>query len=459
MCVFRRRGHPAIRRTAACKQFRLPVVYLTAYSSKEVVERAKTTEPFGYILKPYDERELHVVIETALYKHRMDRRRQEREQWFVATLKSIGDAVITADDQGGITYMNPSAEHLTGRAKRDVLGQPLNKALRLVEAGSGLAVNVSFDRAMQDGTLRTGILHIAGDNSEKAVEYSISRIAGEECAALGSVVVIRDVTWRTLLDEQSRQVKKLEAVGLLAGGVAHAFNNLMTVMLGHTELMLDSMKAGDPFFASTREIQRSAQRTAKLVQKLLAFSRKKIMTLRTVDLNTVVGGLAQIIRDMRRGVQLKLSLEPGLGQMRANPEELEEAILTLARNACQAMPHGGRLTIQTAQVELGQDYSDTHPEVAPGQYAMLAVSDTGTGMAQDELSHLFEPFYTKEAGVGAGLGLAAAYGYVKQCGGDIEVRSQPEKGTTFRIYLPTLPGEQTIDRYRPGADAEPNTGL
>jgi two-component system cell cycle sensor histidine kinase/response regulator CckA len=158
--------------------------------------------------------------------------------------------------------------------------------------------------------------------------------------------------------------------------------------------------------------------------------------LRRVDFNAVVGALETVVRHMLNDVRLDLLLEPKLGLTRADQDQLEEAILTLVRNACEAMPQGGRLTIQTANVELGENYAHDHPEVRPGPYVLLAVSDTGTGMAQEAISHLFEPFYTKAAGAGAGLGLAVAYGFVRQCGGDIKVQSQPERGTTFRIYLP-----------------------
>jgi hypothetical protein len=418
------------------KRFGFPVVYLTAFSNKEILERARVTEPFGYILKPYEERELHVVIEMALYKHRMERRQQEREQWFAATLRSIGDAVIATDDDGHITYMNPLAERLTCWTVQDALGQALHEVVRLVHEESRQPVEAPLDQAMQGGTPANGIVLIARDRSERAIEGCVSRITGEQGDGVGRVVVFRDVTWRKRLEKQFRQAKKMEAVGRVAGGVAHALNNLMTVVLGHSDLMLDGMKPGAAFFENAQAIKRSATRTATLTQKLLAFGRKQILALRPLDVNAVVGGVEQVCRHMRGGIRLELILEPLLGPTSADSDQLEEAVLTLVRNACEAMPYGGRVTIQTANVELGQDYSQDHPEVTPGRYVLLAVSDTGVGMTQDAIGHLFEPFHSRAPGIGAGLGLAAAYGFVKQCGGDIEVRSQPDKGTTFRIYLP-----------------------
>jgi two-component system cell cycle sensor histidine kinase/response regulator CckA len=420
-------------------QFRLPVIYLTAYSNQEILQRAKVTEPFGYILKPFEDRDLHVVIETALYKHRMERRQLEREQWFVATLKSIGDAVVATDDEGRITYMNPLAERLTGWVGPDALGQSLDKVVQFVHEGSRQPVLSPLDQAMHVGTSNTAILLIAKDRSEKPIENCVSIITDELGGALGCVVVFRDVTWQRHLEEQVRQAKKMEAIGRFAGGIAHALNNLMAVVLGHSEMMLDGMDPDDPFVANAKAIERSVSRTVALTEKLLALSSKQILSLRSVDLNAlVVNGLSPVVVQMQDGIRLDLNLEPVLGLTRTDPDQLEEAILTLVQNACDAMPHGGQLTIQTANVELDEDYTHDHPEILSGPYVLLAVSDTGEGMAPEAISHMFEPFYTKEVGVGAGLGLAAAYGLVKQCGGNIEVRSQPEMGTTFRLYLPRV---------------------
>jgi len=421
------------------KRFRLPVVYLTAYSNTEILERAKLTEPFGYILKPYDERALHVVIETALHKHLMERRQQQREMWVAATIKSIGVAVVATDNGGCITYMNPLAERLTGWAADDALGQPVEEVVRLVPADATQPIPSLVASSTQGDTSSRRMRLLARNSSETAIENSLALITDEQGVAMGKVVVFRDVTWQMYLENKAAHAKKVEAIGQLAGGVAHAFNNLMTTVLGHSGIMLQEMKPDDPFVDTAREIQRAATRTATLTQKLLAFGRKSILTLRPVDLNSVVTGLAQVIRHMQGGVRLDMRLEPGLGSAKADSDQLEEAVLTLARNACEAMPHGGKLTIQTANVELGEDYVLDHPEVRPGPYVLLTVSDTGTGMDPKAASQLFEPFFTRKAGIGAGLGLASIYGFVKQCDGDIAVETGLHEGTTFRVYLPRTP--------------------
>lgn len=418
------------------KSFRLPVVYLTAYSNQEIVERAKVTEPFGYILKPYQERELRVVIETALYKHRMERRQQEREKWFAATLKSIGDAVVATDEEGLITYMNPAAERLTGWINQEGVGEPLKAVVRLIFEGSRQHIDSATNQAMPDGKPRANLRLIAKDRSEKAIDACVSLIKDDLGEDLGQVLVFRDVTWWKHMEEQERQAKQMEAIGRIAGGVAHSLNNLTTTVLGHSEIILRDMKSEDPDYRSIVAIKRSATRTASLVQKLLAFGRKQNLTMTSVHLNDVVCGLALLLRNLQAGVRLELDLDPTLGRTKADAQQLEEAILTLARNACEAMPNGGSVQIRTANVELDKDYSRNHPEVPVGPYVLLEVSDSGIGMSADALSHLFMPFFTESASVGAGLGLAAVFGFVKQCGGDIEVQSQPEIGTTFRLYLP-----------------------
>jgi signal transduction histidine kinase len=247
----------------------------------------------------------------------------------------------------------------------------------------------------------------------------------------------RVITERKRLEKQVQNAQKMEAVGRLAGGVAHALNNLMTTVLGYSEIMLGKMESGHPFFAFVQEIKRSSSRTAALTQKLLAFGRKQLLTLRRVDLNSVLAGLEPVVRALLGRVHLEMNLATNLASTRADQDHLEEAILVLVRNALDAMPQGGRMTLQTANVELDEAYVQVHPEVHPGSYVMLSISDTGTGMDEESLVRLFEPFYSsKNFGSDSGLGLAAVYGFVKQCGGDIEVQSVLHEGTTFRLYLP-----------------------
>jgi two-component system cell cycle sensor histidine kinase/response regulator CckA len=243
---------------------------------------------------------------------------------------------------------------------------------------------------------------------------------------------------RTLLEEQLRQAQKMEAVGRLAGGIAHDFNNLLTVILGRCELLMQLLQEGSMHRSYTEEIQTAITQAASLIQQLLAFSRKQAIQYEPVDLNEVVKNTQGMLeRLIPENIQLSTVLTTELGLIRANRTQIEQVMLNLVVNARDAMPMGGTLTIETEPFELSESTPNPQLDLGPGEYVLLTVRDTGTGMDAETLSHIFEPFYTtKQKGKGTGLGLPTVYGIVKQSGGSINVQSKPNSGTTFRIYLP-----------------------
>jgi signal transduction histidine kinase/ActR/RegA family two-component response regulator len=248
----------------------------------------------------------------------------------------------------------------------------------------------------------------------------------------------RNEAQREQLEEQLRQAQKMEALGRLAGGVAHDFNNLLTVIKGHSELLIDRMKPADVLYGSTQQIMRTADRAASLTRQLLAFSRMQVLQPRILDLNTLVADMSKLLRRLvREDIEFSFRLGDSLGRVKADPGQIEQVLLNLTVNASDAMPQGGKLTIETQKLKVDEAYARARPPLRPGQYVQLVVTDTGHGMDAATKSRIFEPFFTtKEAGKGTGLGLATVYGVVIQSGGFIWVETSPGNGARFEIYLP-----------------------
>jgi len=278
---------------------------------------------------------------------------------------------------------------------------------------------------------------------DRKFESHVQPLRDAEGAIQGVVGVALDVTERERLTDQLRQSQKMQAVGELAGGVAHDFNNLLMVVKGHAQILLDRIPDSSPLRLSAEQVEKAADRAATLTRQLLAFSRKQVLQPRVLDMNDAVAGMIKMFSRVI-GENIEMAFIPGgkLGRVKADPGQIEQVLLNLVVNARDAMPNGGRLTIETSNVELDSGYAATHTSVEPGEYVMLTVTDTGCGMDAATQARIFEPFFTtKGPGKGTGLGLATVYGVVKQSGGYIYVYSEVQRGTTFKIYLPQVNAE------------------
>ena len=276
------------------------------------------------------------------------------------------------------------------------------------------------------------------EGREFAVEASVKYILYRDGIAVQGI--LRDISERRKLEEQLRQAIKMEAIGLLAGGVIHDFNNLLTVIIGHVELALMSLNPRDQLCENLQEIQNAANRASDLTGQLLAFSRKQIQLPKVLNLNDIITALHKMLRRIiGEDINLLTIPDPNLWSVNADPGQIEQIIVNLAVNARDAMPDGGKLTIETQNVELDEEYTGAHAGVIPGSYVMLAISDTGCGITEEAKAQIFDPFFTtKKEGEGTGLGLSTVYGIVKQSGGNIWIYSELEKGTAFKIYLPMV---------------------
>jgi two-component system cell cycle sensor histidine kinase/response regulator CckA len=354
------------------------------------------------------------------------------------------------------SYISPQVERTLGYSVDDWLADT-SLYERLVHPADRERVLEEVGRSREQGTrFSADFRMIARDGRTVWIHEECERVQDEHGDTLFSQGVWLDITAQKELEEQLRHAQKMDAIGRLAGGVAHDFNNLITAMTGYADLLLESLPPKDVRRFDVEQIGIAARRAAGLTQQLLAFSRKQVLHLQVLDLNEVVAAIDLMLRRLiGEDVRLASDLQPGLGRVRADLGQLEQVIVNLAVNARDAMPRGGKLTLETSEVELDEAYARERAEAVPqGRYVTLAVTDTGHGMDAETIQSVFEPFFTtKEAGRGTGLGLATVYGIVTQSGGHIDVTSAPGSGTTFRIYLPRVEDEAAPLPTEPAREA------
>ncbi len=368
--------------------------------------------------------------------------RREKEKFRVLVEESpLGVSIIGKD--GNYKYLNPRFIELFGYTQEDIpTGREwYRKAYPDREyRNQVISTWIADNEESKAGEFRLRTFNVTcNDGSKKVIQFLPVTMETKD-----QFIIYEDITEHEKLETQLRQAQKMEAIGRLAGGVAHDFNNLLTAIIGNADLTLMSLDNDSPLQENIEEIKKAGHRAASLTRQLLAFSRKQVLQPKVLSLNEIITGLNKMLgRLIGEDVELKTFMEPDLGHVKADPGQIEQVLLNLAVNARDAMPQGGKLTIETANVDLDEEYFGRHAEqMQPGPYIMLSVSDTGIGMNEEVLSHIFEPFFTtKETGEGTGLGMATVYGIIDQNNGYIWPYSEPDQGTTFKIYLPRIKGE------------------
>lgn len=424
------------------------VVILTGNASVDSAVRAMREESYDYLIKPVQPDHLLATLGRAgerSHRRRAEAGRQESEDRLRRIFEHVSDALFIADDSGRILDANPAACTLTGRSVEELRQIPLETVLpESVKATQPyphhpLASEERYRPSSTPDPKR--VLHI------------------DSAAFAPGVLVytVRDLTNQSRLEEQLAQSQKMDAVGQLAGGVAHDFNNLLTVIMSYSSMLLSDFDEKDPRREDVQEISDAASRASGLTSQLLAFSRKQLMEPRVISVNSVVSGIEKLLRRLiGEDIELATTLDPDLSLINADPGQLEQVLINLVVNARDAMPDGGRLHITTSNTNLSNEQSERHLEAAPGEYVMVAVTDTGTGMTREVQQRVFEPFFTtKGQGKGTGLGLSTVYGIVKQSGGDVWIYSEPGNGTTFKVYFPRVAGSEESLPVKEDSQATP----
>jgi two-component system cell cycle sensor histidine kinase/response regulator CckA len=372
-------------------------------------------------------------------------------------IEAVAQGILISDPRrpgNPIVYASPGFTRLTGYAPDEVLG----RTGRLLQGKDTAPASIAVlrDAIREERPCVTELLNYRKDGTPFWNSLSLSPVKDNDGVVTNFVGVQTDVTARRQLEAQFRQAQKMEAVGRLAGGVAHDFNNLLSVILSYADLISDDLKPDEPIRADIEQIRTAGLRATDLTRQLLAFSRQQVLEPRVLNFNEVVGGMEKMLgRLLGADIELTILTAPALGNVKADPGQLEQIVMNLAVNARDAMPMGGHLTLETASVHLDADYASAHHDVQPGPYVELAVSDSGEGMGKETMARIFEPFFTtKDKAKGTGLGLATVFGIVKQSGGHIFVYSEPGKGTTFRIFLPEVGAVAEAAVAEPTPEAE-----
>lgn len=430
------------------RSYQLQYRIVTATREKTVWEQGKGFRlPGGKLLLE------GLIIDISERVRAQEGMRKSEERFRLLAENIHGVFWMTDPPMKELFYVNGAYEQIWGHSRPSLFKNPLSR-LETIDPQDQERVRAACAAAVKNGYDEEYRI-IRPDGSVRWIWDRAFPIADEKGQVYRLAGIAEDITERKRLEEELLQAQKMEAVGRLAGGIAHDFNNLLTVINGYSEMLLNEFKPGDSQHDYIKQVNKAGERAASLTRQLLAFSRKQMLIPKVVDLNALVVSMKDMVqRLMGEDIDFTLKLDDNLGKVEADPGQLEQVLMNLAVNARDAMPRGGDLSIATTNVELTEADTRNIPESKPGEYALLTVSDTGHGMDAKTKSQIFEPFFTtKEIGKGTGLGLSMVYGIIRQSDGFIDVDSAPERGTTFKIYLPLTGDKRTREPSAPAVDA------
>lgn len=397
------------------------------------------------------------IVEDITQRKKAEEALRESETKYRTILETIADGYLEVDLKGNLTLVNDFMRGITGYTRDELLGINYRK---IVHQDSKEQVYMAYNWVYRTGRVNPGVPFrvVRKDGTFRDVTVSVSLMRDSQGDPCGFRGTIRDVTERKALEEQLRHAAKMQAIGQLAGGIAHDFNNLLTAMMGYTNMLVHQLPPEGPYQEKLAQINRAAERAAALTQQLLAYGRKQVLNASHLNLNSVVEDFETMLKSiLGETVQIEMALDPVLWTVHADPGQIEQILMNLAVNARDAMVEGGTLRIETHNATLERDRPGARPDVPPGDYVVVSVTDTGIGMDAETVSRIFDPFFTtKEKGVGTGLGLSTVYGIVKQHRGHITVKSQPSLGATFEVYLPRV--DVMAQRLPETSPSEPEPG-
>ncbi len=441
------------------KELDIPVIFLTAYADDNLIKRARDSEPFGYILKPFQEREIKAAIEVALYKKEMERRLCESEERYRSVVDTAIEAIITVDSRGNIISWNQAAETMfgyradesTGKRPAVIIPERLRKDL---ENEMNLIVSTGKSDIIGKTVECSGLRK---DGSEFPMELSLATWKTREGTFF--TIIVRDISERKRAEEEQKKLEaqlqraqKMEAIGTLAGGVAHDLNNILAGLVSYPELLLLEIPKDSPLRNPILTIQKSGEKAAAIVQDLLTLARGELAVMEVVNLNDIVSEYLKSpeherLKSFHPNVRFKTALERELLNILGSPAHLSKTVMNLISNAAEATPYGGEISISTENRYIDSPIRG-YDHIEEGDYVILAVSDTGVGISKKDRERIFEPFYTKKVmgRSGTGLGMTVVWGTVKDHNGYIDVKSTEGKGTTFTLYFPVTRKEIARDK-------------